>query len=299
MKLLVTNIQRFSTHDGDGIRTTVFLKGCPLHCIWCHNPETQSSKQQIFFTAQNCIGCGACIAVCENHAHYIDKENNHRFDVTKCTGCTSCVVKCPSGSIEATSKPMSLEEIMTEVLKDKAFYGKTGGITLSGGEPLMNPVECIELLKMAKANGISTAIETSGYFDKKYIPQLAEYTDVFLWDIKDSDIQRHIKYTGVHPGKIQENLFALDKFEVKILLRCIIIIGVNDNEEHYRALAETYNKLKHCIGVELLPYHAFGGGKMVQLGYSDNGKKEWIPTETDMQQAKLCLEQMGVYIKTN
>lgn len=297
--LLVTNIQRFSTHDGDGIRTTVFLKGCPLRCVWCHNPETQSARQQIFYTEQNCIGCGACFKACPNQAHFLSVDDCHRFDVKKCTGCGACTLKCPAKALEVTAKLMSLQEIMDQVMRDKAFYGKNGGITISGGEPLMYPEECIELLKMAKTEKISTAIETSGFFDGKYIPLLAEYTDLFLWDFKDSDRERHNRNTGVYPDTILENLFTLDKFNVKILLRCILVSGVNTTEEHYRALAETYHKLSHCVGVELLPYHAYGGSKMVQIGYADNGKKEWVPSQTDIRHAIVLLEEIGVLVKRN
>lgn len=289
----VTNIQRFSTHDGEGIRTTVFLKGCPLRCSWCHNPETQSTEQQIYYTAQYCIGCGACAGGCPGKAHTLNENGYHEFWADKCRGYGTCIAVCPSGAIEGASRLMSIEEIIHQVMKDKAFYGKDGGMTLSGGEPMMHPEASIGLLKMAKAQGISTALETSGYFDRQYIPQLAEYTDYFLWDYKDSSRERHKAYTGFYPDKILENLFLLDQYDVKIILRCIIVRNVNGEMEHYRAIADTYHALSHCTGVELLPYHPYGGSKMEQLGYGDNGRKEWIPSSDEIDNVILQLKRLG------
>lgn len=292
MLLPVTNIQRFSTQDGPGIRTTVFLKGCPLRCKWCHNPETQSSRQQIFYTAQNCIGCGACIEVCPKGAHFLDKDNSHRFDVTLCTGCLSCTNACPANAVEPVSKLMSPDEIIHVVLKDKVFYGNEGGITISGGEPLMHAEGCLGLLQLAKENGLSTVIETSGYFDEAYIEQLAKLTDLFLWDFKDGDAQRHMENTGVSNEKIMHNLFLMDAQETEILLRSVMVKGINMDDIHLCKMAETVSKLKHCIGAELIPYHAYGGSKNEQLGYEDNGRKDWIPAKDEMHAANERLQQL-------
>ncbi len=292
--LLITNIQRFSTHDGDGIRTTVFIKGCPLRCKWCHNPETQSFDRQILYMAQTCIECGACAAICPNQAHGFNQDHIHQFHVEQCTACGRCLTVCPTGAVEAAAKLMSTDEIMDQVERDKAFYGSTGGLTLSGGEPLAHAEECLELLKRAKAENLTTAVETSGFFDGAYIPQLAEYTDVFLWDCKDSDARRHKTYTGVNPDKILSNLHQLDRYDVKVILRCILVNGVNTEETHYRALAGLYHQLSHCTGVELLPYHAYGGSKMVQMGYADNGVKAWIPPPDVLRQATAALKSMSV-----
>ena len=299
LKLPVTSIQRFSTQDGPGIRTVVFFKGCPLRCAWCHNPETQSTRQQIFYTAQHCIGCGACREVCPTKAHFLDPEGNHCFDPARCTGCLACTTVCPTGAVEPVSKQMSVDEILHEVLKDQVFYGDRGGLTLSGGEPLLHREGSLELLRRAKENHISTVVETSGYFDESAIVPLAKYTDLFLWDFKDGDPKRHMEYTGVSSEKILRNLFLMDQQDTKILLRSVIVKGINLDNTHLRRLAETASKLKHCAGVELIPYHAYGGSKNRQLGYADSGRKEWIPSAEEMQEANRKLQQFLMITKNH
>ncbi len=290
----VINIQRFSTKDGPGVRTTVFFKGCPLRCRWCHNPETQSAKRQIFYTAQNCIGCGECVRVCSAQAHLFDVVGIHRFDVNKCAGCMSCAAVCSSKAIEPAGREMSADEIMEVVLKDKAFYGETGGITLSGGEPLLHGEGCVELLEKAKRHGMTAAVETSGFFDAGLINRVAPLVDLFLWDLKDGNAERHKLYTGQTNEIILKNLFEVDKYPTSILLRCIMVAGVNMDDENYRHIADTYARLSHCVGVELLPYHAYGGSKNKQLGYEDNGNKSWVPSREDLVLAEEKLRSRGV-----
>ena len=288
--LPVTNIQRFSTQDGPGIRTVVFLKGCLLRCRWCHNPEAVSEKPQILYADQHCMNCGACMAVCKTGAHSMDTQNRHCFDVSKCTGCLRCTAACVTNAVCSAGTLMSVTDIMEEALKDKAFYGTEGGITLSGGEPLSHMEECLSILRMAKKNGLSTVVETSGYFDESYIKEIAGCTDLFLWDFKDGNDARHRRYTGVSNMKIKRNLFLLDKEDCKIRLRCIMVKGVTMDDENYRAIAETYNALRHGAGIELLPYHGYGGSKSKQLGFSDSGRREWIPTPEDMKKAEAIIK---------
>ena len=299
--LPVTNIQRFSIHDGPGIRTTVFLKGCHLNCAWCHNPETQRQDFEILYTSNNCIGCGACISSCPTGAHLTNDDDGHVFELMLCNRCMLCVDACPSGAIDAAGKMMSLQEIKDVVMRDKAFYGTVGGITLSGGEPLLHTDGCMALLQWAKEVGITTVVQTSGFFDMQEadMEKLAELTDVFLWDFKDGNSARHERYTGKSNEKIKDNLHRIDKIfdkiklDKRIILRCIMVKKVNMDATNFTAIAETYKSLNSCTEVELVPYHALGGAKNKQLGHTDNGRKDWIPSSDDLDAAREALRHLG------
>lgn len=293
MLIPVTKIQKFCTHDGPGVRTTVFLQGCPLRCAWCHNPETQSAGAQALYTAQLCIGCGVCESVCPEGAHAV-REEGHLFRPEKCVRCGACAGVCPTGACEMSARDMDEDEILRAVCQDRAFYGEKGGMTLSGGEPMFRPEAAVALLRKARETGVHTAMETSGWFDGKWIDEIAPLTDLFLWDYKDSDSARHRRYTGQGNERILENLRLLDRHPVRIRLRCILVEGVNRNEAHLRAIAELYHSLVHCEGVDLLPYHTFGSSKNVQLGKAENAHPEWIPPEDKMEEARRYLEKQGV-----
>ena len=295
MLVPVTKIQKFCTYDGPGVRTTVFLKGCPLRCAWCHNPETQSARPDFFYIPARCIGCGACAAVCPVGVHRLE-NGVHLLDRERCTRCMRCTSVCVAKALEPCAREMSVEEILQEVKKDSAFYGKEGGVTLSGGEPLMHPQAALTLLRSAKEAGLHTAVETCGYFDKALVEELVPLVDLFLWDLKDTDDTRHRGYTGVSSVPIRENLACVDACGGVTRLRCILVRTVNMEEAHYEAIAACYHSLSHCEGVELLPYHAYGGSKAQQLGGEDNGRPEWIPSERDMKAARRFLRQRNVKV---
>ena len=295
MKLPVTEIQRFCMHDGPGVRTVVFFKGCPLRCEWCHNPETQKIGQEILYYNGKCISCGLCVATCPNNAHSV--LDIHSFDRSRCALCETCAKACPAEALVPAKRDMSVEEIFAEIERDRAFYGKDGGVTLSGGEPLIHGEGIIALLKLCRENNISTAIETCGYVSADTLKKVIPYVDCFLWDIKDTDSARHKKHTGVPNESIIENLLLADRLGARTVLRCIVVRGVNANEAHAEALADLFGKLSNCEYIELIPYHAYGGSKMLPLGKTDNGNREWIPTEDEMTQMRDILSSHGIRVK--
>lgn len=259
----VFNIQRFSTVDGPGVRTVVFLKGCPLNCVWCHNPESKSILPEIFYKSELCINCKACSTVCGEPNHCF--ENGHFFNRVGCIACGRCAEICPSKALELCGEEKSAEEIINIVLKDKRFYDNSGGgITLSGGEPLMQYDFSLSVLKVAKEYGLHTAIETSGYTNKNLV-ELNCYTDIWLYDIKIFDNAEHIKYTGISNEIIFKNLFFLDSIGAEIILRCPIIPEINFTKEHFNKISELSNKLKNVKAIHLEPYHPLGISKANQL----------------------------------
>ena len=292
IKLKVTEIQRFCMHDGPGVRTTVFLKGCPLRCAWCHNPETQKNHAELTFYPSKCIGCGRCSDVCVQGVHQIDGQR--AVDRAKCNLCAECAKHCPTGALEICGTDMSIAEILSVVERDRAFYGEQGGLTLSGGEPLAQKEATLALLKAAKAQGLRTVLETCGYGDSDIIRQLVPFVDLFLWDIKDTDGAQHKQYTGVSNEIILKNLSLANEMNAKIRLRCILVNGVNTNEQHYANIANIATTLRNLDGVEWIRYHAYGGGKAVFIGAEDNGKAKWIPKKEQMDKAKDVLKNRGI-----
>ncbi|MBQ0111195.1 MAG: glycyl-radical enzyme activating protein [Oscillospiraceae bacterium] len=263
IKGTVFNIQRFCTRDGDGIRTTVFLKGCPLDCMWCHNPESKSFAPQILYSGDRCIGCGGCAAVCDRH---IQTESRHRFDRNGCTACGKCAAVCPSGALEICGKTMSASEVAKELIKDREFYKNSGGgITVSGGEPLLQYDFCAEILRLCKQNGLNTAIETSGYTTKK-LDKIISVCDTFLFDIKVLDLDKAKQFTGVNIGIILKNLRYINAGGKDIVLRCPIIKGINLNNSHFKAVALLAQELDNVREVDFLPYHPLGVDKSARLG---------------------------------
>lgn len=285
MKATIFNIQRFCVNDGPGIRTTVFFKGCPLRCKWCHNPESKLTKPQLMLTATRCIGCGECVKACEKGLHSFD-GGSHMINRADCALCGRCVSECV-GALEICGKKMSVDEVLHEVKKDKAFYDESGGgMTVSGGEPLLQHEFLTELVKRAKDEGIKTCIETCGYADWDKIRPLLQYIDIFLYDIKQIDDEKHTLFTGVSNEKILANLKRLSDSGARIIIRAPIIPGYNDDEKHLTALGELAEKHGGVIRVEVEPYHPLGKSKSDAIGTiyeiedmsfaPDESVKEWI-----------------------
>ena len=294
--LRITDIQRFCMHDGPGVRTTVFLKGCPLRCKWCHNPETQSSLPEILFYSKKCILCGACAMECAGVHSVTDV---HTVERELCTACGRCRDACPTGALEMTGRDMAVHEILDTALRDKAFYGTDGGVTVSGGEPFAQADGLIELLYACKAAGLNTAIETSGFASPDALRAAYPVTDLFLFDIKDTDHERHKSYTGADLSPILDNLLLLSSLGARIRMRCILVNGVNTDRSHYVGIAKLASGVKGLDSVELIPYHAYAGNKSVFLGKPDTGRLEWIPTDAEIAAARAIIESYGIPVKVS
>ena len=276
----IFNIQKFCVNDGPGIRTTVFVKGCPLNCLWCHNPESKSTKPDILFDPRKCIGCGACAQACQNNCHPFTEEG-HRFDRKACTRCGSCTEVCYAGALEKSGHTTTVEDALREVMKDKLFYENSGGgLTVSGGEPLAQFEFTRALLAAAKEQGLHTCVETCGFAPAEHVKQLAPLVDIFLFDYKLTDPELHKQYTGVSNEKILQNLFLLDELGAATVLRCPIIPTVNDTPEHLAGIANTANALRHVLEVNIEPYHPLGAGKSAMLGKDYTLKDLTFPADS-------------------
>jgi len=265
-KALISNIQKFSTEDGPGIRTTVFFKGCPLKCIWCHNPEGIGFYPEIMWDEDKCIRCGECIKKCPNKA--IKIINNYLItDKKMCSGCGRCVDVCPVGTRELVGKYITLREIVNEVKKDKIFYDKSGGgVTVSGGEPCLQWEFTRDLLRECKNLGIHTALDTSGYVEWSALEEILVFTDLVLYDLKLADEIEHKKYTGVKNQLILSNIKKVSKQGVPIWIRIPIIPRCTDSIENIMALKEIIKKLNNVEKIDLLVYHTLGVAKYKRLG---------------------------------
>lgn len=265
MNPILFNIQHFSLHDGPGIRTVLFFKGCPLNCIWCHNPEGKPTKKTLSFLKERCILCGKCASVCPQGVHSF-QAGEHRLSRKRCIGCGKCVDDCYYGALEILGKEYTIDEILCDIEKDSAYYGDIGGITISGGEPFEQFESLISLLKALKEKGYHVCIETSGYTTPERMREAAKYTDLFLYDYKESNNERHKKYTGVKQDKILNNLDVLDDVDAKVILRCPIIPSVNDYNEHFERIAHIANVHSSIQSVEFMPYHPLGISKANNMG---------------------------------
>jgi pyruvate formate lyase activating enzyme len=293
---IVFNIQRYSIHDGPGIRTTVFLKGCPLNCWWCHNPESKAFQERVVLRKERCLNCGACIESCKGGAITF-AQKGLGYNDRQCSLCGQCEKYCPTGALEKVGKLMTVAEVMREVEKDRVFYEESkGGVTFSGGEPLAQHHFLHELLINCRLKGIHTVVDTSGYGDWDALEKLAKETDIFLYDLKHLDDIYHRKYTGLSNVTILENLKRLAVIHRDIRIRIPIIPGINDQDHHIDQLCQFVLSL-HISKINILPYHTIGADKYKRLGeeYKLAGMKP--PSGERMEEIAERIKKWGLHVK--
>jgi pyruvate formate lyase activating enzyme len=293
---IIFDIRRFSVHDGPGIRTTVFFKGCPLACWWCHNPESQAAGPQMMLRESRCILCGDCLVVCLPGATSQDGDRIVTDD-RHCSLCGACVTACPTGAREIAGREMGVEEVMAEVERDLPFYEQTGGgVTFSGGEPLLQASFLHALLTACKEKGIHTTVDTCGHTSWDALDRVRELTDLFLFDVKLMDEEKHRKYTGVTNRVILKNLRALARSGANIQIRVPIIPGITDAPENLAAIGELASSLPGVGGVDVLPYHQTAAAKYERLKIPNHLAGLNPPSAEYMEDVAATLHGYGLQI---
>jgi len=296
-KGVIFDIQRFAIHDGPGIRTLVFMKGCPLRCWWCQNPEGLSNSKSLGYFEYRCIQSKRCIPSCPTHALSFDGDRL-LINRVACDECAMCVEACPSGALSIAGREIDAEELVGEIEKDILLFDNSGGgVTFSGGEPLFQPAFLRESLVQCKLRGINTALETSGYASPKVFESIIDYVDLFLFDLKLLDDEEHRKYTGVSNGMIKRNLMTLEtrRREEDLTLRFPVITGINDTEKNVKEFLNFVRDLKRIKRVDLLPYHDVSE-KYRRLGLDYRMKTHTAPSEERLEQIKEELERAGLVV---
>ncbi len=276
---MVFDIKKFAIHDGPGIRTTVFMKGCPLKCLWCHNPESQCREPEISFIPEKCIGCGWCFQNCPMKGHVME-DCKHVLHRENCIRCGKCAEKCYAGANTLIGREMEVQEVMAEVMKDLPFYENSGGgMTISGGEPMMQFDFTAALLREAKNNRLHNCLDTCGFAPAENYRKIMDCVDIFLYDVKETDPSKHELYTGVPLDPILKNLRMIDAAGGVTVLRCPIIPGLNDRKEHLQSVGRIAASLKHVQEINLMPYHPLGESKLQRIGKSDPLQKHQFADE--------------------
>ena len=292
---LITNIQRYSIHDGDGIRTTVFFKGCPLRCAWCHNPETWKKDRELLISAEKCTGCGACAAVCPQKAISV-RDGRAGTDRRLCTVCGMCTEVCLMDLREVVGRDYTVKELVNELLKDQIFYEESGGgVTFSGGEVMAMDMDFIlEAAKELKRQGVPLAIDTCGYVPYERFREILPYTDVFLYDIKVMDGMLHKEYTGADNSLILENLVRLARDGAKICIRIPTVKEVNGNRRNMEEIIAFLQEHEiHPVRINLLPYHDTGSGKYGKLDVEYKGSALHAPDKDEMEALAALFRDAG------
>jgi len=292
---LVFNIQRYSIQDGPGIRTTVFLKGCPMDCWWCHNPESQDPETEIVVIEGRCIHCGECWKVCPQESAGAPGAPD---GTRRCIRCGACVAVCPTGARQMVGRPMTAADVLAEVLKDRVFYEESGGgVTFSGGEPLLQPGFLKAVLAACHSASLHTAVDTCGFAPKEDLLAIAPLADLFLYDLKFMDEASHVRYTGASGAGILDNLRALGRVHENIWIRIPIVPGINDSADHLEALARCASSLSGVRQVNVLPYHEAGAYKSPRVGKAYRLQKIAPPSPERMEDVAAKFRGHGLNVK--
>jgi pyruvate formate lyase activating enzyme len=293
---IIFDIKKYSIHDGPGIRTTVFLKGCPLSCWWCHNPESQRISREKLYAVSRCTGCKECLAVCSENAIH-ELETGLCTDPEKCLQCGSCTDVCLAAACEMAGRRLTVSQVMTEIEKDTAFYDESfGGVTFSGGEPLAQPVFLFALLKACTNLQIHTALDTSGFSTWNVLDRIRHHVDVFLVDLKLMDDDKHRRVTGVSNRTILDNLIALSSKGHQIRIRLPIIPGITDDEDNVTAIGSFVAGLQSVPPIDLLPYHHLAAAKYERMGKAYRLQDARSPTEDSMARLADLLRKLGLSV---
>lgn len=286
----LTSIKRFAVHDGPGIRTTLFLKGCPLRCIWCHNPETQRPSPELCIHYAKCRGCGECAKVCGCH---VIENGRHEFNRAECHSCGRCADACLFDALELFGRETTVAEAAERLLEDRIFYADGGGITLSGGEPLLHPDFCAEVLAIMKAEGIHSAVDTCGHVRWNAFEAVLPYADMFLYDFKCADSERHRQLTGAGNETIIDNLIRLGDTGKTVEIRMVMVPNHNMDKPNLQKAADILRAVKGISAIRLLPYHSMARSKYASIDHADTMPNVDSPTTDELEHAAAILRNSG------
>lgn len=303
---VIFNIQKYSIHDGPGVRTIVFFKGCPLRCRWCSNPEGISSKYQVMTLEDRCISCGKCVETCPQGVHSLQllSDGSVKHQVNReaiCIGCGQCEANCPQEAVRIAGREATVKEVMDVIMQDSAFYWSSGGgVTLGGGEVTRQPDFAAAILEECKKQGIHTAIETCGYTEWNVMKELAKHVDLFLYDLKHIDSEEHKRLTGVNNERILKNMIGLFQIGANVTVRMPFITNMNDSREALEKaikFVEIVSKHGNLKGIEVLPYHKLGVSKYKQLGLKYSIDEDFGYTQKQLEEIEEFLKKFNLPIR--